>query len=540
MSLREELSETLAKTVQEKQETDTGVSVEDFDKQDGEWIPYEGPLGGQGWQNIETGEVRYQDDPPEGGVFQTVGAESLTEDLTSIHDAFSYPVEGDTVMVLPTPEYHDEDGYHPSVPRDGPEDFAPGEDDREPFVGKYVGHGGDYAAQMTWAIVEDENGEQHQIYQDRLFVVDGQMPDEGEPIELDDIHSNDVVRQMKGDGETEDFIVTGQDSETGKVEAWSLDYETSTTLSEGDRLSRIGHRDKIEEPQILINRVEWGDFGWGEDLTEDEAKEQFSELYERTDEKVARETINSLNRIYNKSDKNAWHGKKDNIQFKETADESVVAHEFMHALLESRYGYSYNKGMTIFAKFHVNTFPPYKFGEPKKEVFSDLLAERLEEAEADEETVENQREHAIDLAETAMKNADEALEREDFLLRKPEYVDEEEIPDSLQRFVESVNSAWEETFDAYEEGGVSEAEQVMPYRPYAVTNAHELAAGVQEIMNADNGDEAHIRGIMDHHPELVESYLNLVEPSERAKEVMELHTEHGDPAFEFDRGEWEW
>lgn len=28
------------------------------------WIPYQGPFGGEGWQNVETGEVRYVDEPP--------------------------------------------------------------------------------------------------------------------------------------------------------------------------------------------------------------------------------------------------------------------------------------------------------------------------------------------------------------------------------------------------------------------------------------------------------------------------------------------
>jgi hypothetical protein len=29
-----------------------------------QWVPYEGPEGGSGWKNAESGEVRYQDDPP--------------------------------------------------------------------------------------------------------------------------------------------------------------------------------------------------------------------------------------------------------------------------------------------------------------------------------------------------------------------------------------------------------------------------------------------------------------------------------------------
>lgn len=36
-----------------------------YEKADGgEWIPYRGPQGGEGWQNANTGEVRYQQEPP--------------------------------------------------------------------------------------------------------------------------------------------------------------------------------------------------------------------------------------------------------------------------------------------------------------------------------------------------------------------------------------------------------------------------------------------------------------------------------------------
>ena len=36
----------------------------DTDTLEKKWIPYQGPMGGEGWQNVETGEVRYTDNPP--------------------------------------------------------------------------------------------------------------------------------------------------------------------------------------------------------------------------------------------------------------------------------------------------------------------------------------------------------------------------------------------------------------------------------------------------------------------------------------------
>lgn len=46
-------------------EPEAFVDVSVFEKADGgKWMPYRGPEGGEGWQNAETGEVRYQAEPP--------------------------------------------------------------------------------------------------------------------------------------------------------------------------------------------------------------------------------------------------------------------------------------------------------------------------------------------------------------------------------------------------------------------------------------------------------------------------------------------
>lgn len=50
-------------------------------KQDsGTWVPYLGPDGGEGWQNTDTGEVVYQDEPP--------GADILEEDIEDMAEEF--------------------------------------------------------------------------------------------------------------------------------------------------------------------------------------------------------------------------------------------------------------------------------------------------------------------------------------------------------------------------------------------------------------------------------------------------------------------
>lgn len=58
----------------------------DVAKDSGPWQPYEGPQGGHGWQNTQTDEVRYQEDPPDettsdaGGDDTSITAEEANND----------------------------------------------------------------------------------------------------------------------------------------------------------------------------------------------------------------------------------------------------------------------------------------------------------------------------------------------------------------------------------------------------------------------------------------------------------------------------
>ena len=53
--------------------------VEESDDLTKDWVPYQGPRGGEGWQNTETGEVRYQDDPPsDSDINSPTGEQAIT------------------------------------------------------------------------------------------------------------------------------------------------------------------------------------------------------------------------------------------------------------------------------------------------------------------------------------------------------------------------------------------------------------------------------------------------------------------------------
>lgn len=510
------------------------------DDPDHRWVPYEGPFGGQGWQSLQTGEIRYQDESPETGETFSPDRTPRNNSKTSVHDAYKTPHSGDEVMVLPTPEYDDADYPQRYVSDDGPEDFQPGEEATEPFKGTFKEIGGDYAARRTWAVVETEDGEEVTVSSDRLFVVDGVMPDEGEPVDYESVETGDRINVMTTSGKVNEHVVLSKDDETMKTyRVFEDGGGTVTTTRSIARMSRVESGVEINDPEVVVSKTNYDDFGYRE-LSEDDVQTYFETLVERSDNEVMSDVFSSLETVEDKSERNAWSDSKDRITFKEDASKSTLAHELMHAVVESEYGYSHHDECTAFAKFFVNTFPGYEFGKPASEVYQDMVTEQVTRF-AEEEG----RDAASDLGSKVEALTEEIFEndfeltREDFLLTLPEDKSEDEVPDKVSNFVNEVNNAWNKTMDAYEEEGKTEAMKIMPYRPYCVTNAHELAAGIQEIMQSEQGKESHISPIMDHHPDLIEAYLNLFEPSEAAKEVMERTTEHSDPEFEYNRGEWQ-
>lgn len=80
-----------------------------------DWVPYEGPYGGQGWQNVRTGEVRYTEEPPgevrdessgtvpedidEGEVFQS-GKEYVSREAESEGEKASQDEVGEALHTL--------------------------------------------------------------------------------------------------------------------------------------------------------------------------------------------------------------------------------------------------------------------------------------------------------------------------------------------------------------------------------------------------------------------------------------------------------
>lgn len=80
------------------------AGTEDADEKARQWVPYEGPQGGEGWQHASTGEVRYQKDPPE----ETEGGPSFDpddweefelgdENFMSVGDYLVFEQEGERV-----------------------------------------------------------------------------------------------------------------------------------------------------------------------------------------------------------------------------------------------------------------------------------------------------------------------------------------------------------------------------------------------------------------------------------------------------------
>lgn len=97
----------------QKEIADTGIT-------DSGWKPYEGPQGGQGWQNVQTGEIRYQQDPPT----SATGADTETETADATEITTVEEVEQYVDNFLDSPQdYNAEHDWRPKMGKGASEEW---------------------------------------------------------------------------------------------------------------------------------------------------------------------------------------------------------------------------------------------------------------------------------------------------------------------------------------------------------------------------------------------------------------------------------
>lgn len=385
------------------------------------------------------------------------------------------------------------------------------QEDNEVYEGEITGTDADERG--AYYEITFEDGSSVWTSLDNVKVKDPVAPEEGEKIPLEEYEPGDKISYIRW-GDIVEHTVSQMEGDTiyvidengREVSATSTEHRARRT----DTSENASARDLALTTTIDSKR----------DFRENEIRPILGEAVGQIKgDEISKTVAGHVDTVeYNQGDRNAWHAGEQKLMFDREPDTDVVAHEYGHVLADS-HGYDTDpedKGINLVARFSVEDIVPIEFGER----FGDALLtalERLEEARTDFEVTDGIRD-TLD-----GDSFDDTINREDFLLTKQR---DEESPEEIDNLIDQVNETWEEVVDLAGEGEYAKADVRCPLRPYAASNAHEMLATVSQIAQSTTGDEAHLRTVWEFHPDLLEAYLDVYEPSDPAKEMLNSFHDH--------------
>ena len=234
-----------------------GENPEVYQKQDDEggWVPYEGPQGGEGWEHTETGEVVYTDEPP-GEMAEWVEDGQLREGVASLDDvnAGDEVAVGDKIYEVESVEKGPGGQQYARVEHEG-EAFTVTEGLLDAKVlgealqtGDYSVEQGTYGAELAEGLVQGGLTEQgHENFQNVRTIQHGLSDVENSTVLLDLLHeeastrnSPTAVDRIKGrlsaldvpESEIRDAMPGGE----GDVDLEELDPVDADSIGEGQEV----------------------------------------------------------------------------------------------------------------------------------------------------------------------------------------------------------------------------------------------------------------------------------------------------------------
>lgn len=244
-----------------------------------------------------------------------------------------------------------------------------------------------------------------------------------------------------------------------------------------------------------------------------DVKQIFGELSGRGDPDVMATTLENIQAIEDRVKQSA-HRKDDQVtQFRPDADFEVYAHEFGHAVL-STHGLTVPDAGNMFAHFYAQQVPTFEEGQTMPEVAENLLEMRRERRGEVEEGLQQK------LDEIQKEYEGVELNREDAHIHLDRdampFDDPNNVPEELDRLSTELNQAWERMLDAEE----AERDNYIIGKAYSATNPHETMSMTHEMLQGDAAIPKAIENLYIRHPGLLDAYLDVFEPADVQKEMI--------------------
>lgn len=379
------------------------------------------------------------------------------------------------------------------------------EEENEVYTGELVDVDADERG--AYYNIEFEDGSDIWTTLDNMAVVDAVAPEEGERVELEEYETGDQIRYIEFGEMTEGTVSRVEDD---SVYVISENGHERVAANSMHRATRVGDSDDAPIRDIAMA----ADITADREFKISEFRPKLGTAAESfNNEDHARQTVDHIDQIEYQSGRNAWHSGEQKLMFKEDANDSVVAHEYAHAFADSN-GFDTDpegKGINLSARFMASDFLPREFGQRHGDMIEKAL-EHLDNVRDDFEMTES-------IRDTLEGDAfDDVVEKEDFKLQKVD--DDIESSEEVDRLIEAANDSWEHVVDLASEGNIQSADLRTPKTPYAASNAHEMLAAMHEIAQSTDGNHTHLNTIYVYHPEMLDAYLDLFDPSDDAKEYL--------------------
>jgi hypothetical protein len=126
------------------------------------------------------------------------------------------------------------------------------------------------------------------------------------------------------------------------------------------------------------------------------------------------------------------------------------------------------------------------------------------------------------------------LDRDDISEFKLTQLEDEDAPEEVEQLIDATNQAWERMQETAAENP-GQLDDVVVRDNYGSISAHETLAQMHETMQTDRLPTTGHANFFDEHPELTRSYVEVVEPAPRMKDLLShLHKDRGEENSPFD------
>lgn len=351
------------------------------------------------------------------------------------------------------------------------------------------------------------------------------LEDQADPrlvIDPEDIEADDYISI---DGEIEGIVemvdMVGGEARVTMDDGRTIRVDDTNEIAVDDEVDTGAYRRMRDVRQDVYERVQEipiKDWPNGAYMSQDEIRNNTSAMLNRSDSEVREKFFEDIEELLDRASRSGYNLDGGQMQFRPDAMNETLMHEVGHALLGSA-GYDVTPEANGFAYFYSGEIPDFEEGEPLDEVFIRMVDEKIEKLTAHHPALVD-----YDMVDHLKQKKEEARQRFGgqevqmdmfYLDARDDAIESEEV----ETLVEELNEAWKRQVDAHRDEELDESEYVIG-EDYSATNAHETFAMLNEELQGDTADPNTMEVLLLNHGSLLEAYLELFEPRDIQKEVM--------------------